>query len=175
MSISTRNTNANYRPNFPRQQNVFQSNGPRNFKSEELFNINEGHNDSEPIRNEFEDRLVDYNEDLIEADKNDETRTISDDQNIRYPILKEFGIRKDFDFHVCIGYERFNVLLESDDFKALKAKIDYDNQTFEIGNCKILLYFELNPSNFIPFKQNGSSSINVPVKIEEGYVMIPEN
>ncbi|KAF5276735.1 hypothetical protein FQA39_LY18557 [Lamprigera yunnana] len=69
MSISTRNTNANYRPNFPRQQNVFQSNGPRNFKSEELFNINEGHNDSEPIQDDFEDRLVDYNEDLIEADE----------------------------------------------------------------------------------------------------------
>ncbi|KAF5304251.1 hypothetical protein FQA39_LY09778 [Lamprigera yunnana] len=74
MSISTRNTNANYRPNFPRQQNVFQSNGPRNFKSEELFNINEGHNDSEPIQDDFEDRLVDYNEDLIEADENDEAR-----------------------------------------------------------------------------------------------------
>ncbi|KAF5303206.1 hypothetical protein FQA39_LY10119 [Lamprigera yunnana] len=72
MSISTRNTNANYRPNFPRQQNVFQSNRPRNFKSEELFNINEGHNDSEPIQDDFEDRLVDYNEHLIEADKNDE-------------------------------------------------------------------------------------------------------
>ncbi|KAF5274376.1 hypothetical protein FQA39_LY07256 [Lamprigera yunnana] len=73
MSISTRNTNANYRPNFPKQQNVFQSNGPRNFKSEELFNINEGHNDSEPIQDDFEDPLVDYNEDLIEADENDES------------------------------------------------------------------------------------------------------
>ncbi|KAF5275923.1 hypothetical protein FQA39_LY00719 [Lamprigera yunnana] len=72
MSISTRNTNANYRPNFPKQQNVFQSNGPRNFKSKELFNINEGHNDSEPIEDDFEDRLVDYNEGLIEADENDE-------------------------------------------------------------------------------------------------------
>ncbi|KAF5278608.1 hypothetical protein FQA39_LY00650 [Lamprigera yunnana] len=72
MSISTRNTNANYRPNFSRKQNVFQSNGPRSFKSEELFNINEGHNDSEPIQDDFEDLLVDYNEDLIEADKNDE-------------------------------------------------------------------------------------------------------
>ncbi|KAF5301792.1 hypothetical protein FQA39_LY10577 [Lamprigera yunnana] len=72
MSISTRDTNANYTPNFPRQQNVFQSNGPRNFKSEELFNINEGHNDFEPIQDDFEDRLIDYNEDLIEADENDE-------------------------------------------------------------------------------------------------------
>ncbi|KAF5280759.1 hypothetical protein FQA39_LY17983 [Lamprigera yunnana] len=49
MLISTRITNANNRPNFPRQQNVFQSNGPRNFKSEELFNINKSYNDSEPI------------------------------------------------------------------------------------------------------------------------------
>ncbi|KAF5272161.1 hypothetical protein FQA39_LY01243 [Lamprigera yunnana] len=54
MSISTRNANANYRSNFPRQQNVFQLNGPRNFKSEELFNIKEGHNDFVPIQDDFE-------------------------------------------------------------------------------------------------------------------------
>ncbi|KAF5271699.1 hypothetical protein FQA39_LY08022 [Lamprigera yunnana] len=71
MLISTRNTNANYRPSFPRQQTVFQSNGSRNFKSEELFKINEGYNDSETIRDDFEDRFLDYNEDLIEADEND--------------------------------------------------------------------------------------------------------
>ncbi|KAF5270693.1 hypothetical protein FQA39_LY01431 [Lamprigera yunnana] len=89
MSISTRNTNANYRSNFPRQQNVFQSNGPRNFKSEELFNINKGHNDSEPIQDDFEDRLVDYNEDLIEADENDESSYSESLVNFRILVSKE--------------------------------------------------------------------------------------
>ncbi|KAF5292690.1 hypothetical protein FQA39_LY13902 [Lamprigera yunnana] len=89
MSISTRNTNANYRPNFPRQQNVFQSNGPRNFKSEELFNINEGHNDSEPIQDDFEDRLVDYNEDLIEADENNKSYYSESPVNFRIPTSEE--------------------------------------------------------------------------------------
>ncbi|KAF5287002.1 hypothetical protein FQA39_LY16116 [Lamprigera yunnana] len=89
MSISTRNTNANYRPNFPRQQNVFQSNGPRNFKSEELFNFNEGHNDSEPIRDDFEDRLVDYNKDLIEADENDKSNYSESPVNFRMPASEE--------------------------------------------------------------------------------------
>ncbi|KAF5283818.1 hypothetical protein FQA39_LY04638 [Lamprigera yunnana] len=89
MSISSRNTNANYRPNFPRQQNVFQSNGPRNFKSEELFHINEGYNDSEPIQDDFEDRLVDFNEDLTEADENDESNYSESPVNFRIPASEE--------------------------------------------------------------------------------------
>ncbi|KAF5296708.1 hypothetical protein FQA39_LY12408 [Lamprigera yunnana] len=57
--------------------------------TKELFNINEGHNDSEPIQDDFEDRLVDYNEDLIEADKNDESNYSESPVNFRIPVSEE--------------------------------------------------------------------------------------
>ncbi|KAF5276866.1 hypothetical protein FQA39_LY06417 [Lamprigera yunnana] len=108
MSMSTRNTNANYRPNFPRQQNVFQSNGPRNFKSEELFNINECHNDSELIQDDFEDRLTSSSEDGLinestSKEEVSETSAIIDgieqfeiDEEVEWIVDKKLNLKGEF-------------------------------------------------------------------------------
>lgn len=101
-------------------------------------------------------------------------QTISDDKNISYPILKEYGINNDINFHVLKWHDRFDALLGSEDFRKLGAKIDYNNLALEIGNNSIPFSFELNPNNFKPFKQIAKKQIRVPVNIDEGQVLIPE-
>lgn len=62
------------------------------------------------------------------------------DKNIRYPLLKEFGIKSPIEFHVLPWHDRFDALIGSHDFQRLGANIDYRNQTLRIGNCNIPFY-----------------------------------
>lgn len=101
-------------------------------------------------------------------------QTISDNVNISYPILEEFGITEKIKFHVLKWHDNFDALLSSDDFKRLKAKIDYNNQVLEISNVKIPFFLEINKNNFESFSQNVTNSIKIPVNISNGEVLIPE-
>lgn len=101
-------------------------------------------------------------------------QTITNDENISYPILQEFGINHLVDFHILKWHDRFDALLGSDDFHKLGVKIDYGTQTLEIGQTRIPFFMELNPANFKPFTQTAKRSIKVPVNIEQGQVLIHE-
>lgn len=102
------------------------------------------------------------------------TRTISDDRNVEFPILQEFGIKYPVQFHVVKWHDRFDALLGSHDLQKLNAKIDYSNNTLQIGDHNIPFFIELNPKNFVPFRQRTENSIRIPVNIENGPVIIPE-
>lgn len=102
------------------------------------------------------------------------TQTITSNENISYPILQEFGIDHQVDFHILKWHDRFDALLGRDDFHKLGVKIDYKTQTLEVGHVKIPFFMELNPANFQPFRQVVTNSIRVPVNIEQGQVLIHE-
>lgn len=101
-------------------------------------------------------------------------RTISNDKNVSYPILNEYGINHKFKFHVLPWHERFDALIGSHDFQQMGAKIDYKNQTLEIGNLKIPFFIELNPHDFKPFRESVKNTVSIPVNIEKGQVLVPE-
>lgn len=98
----------------------------------------------------------------------------SNDKNISYPILSEYGISDNINFHVLKWHDRFDALLGSHDFQQLGAKIDYQNRTLEINNKRIPFFIELNPQNFEPFYQTVNNVVSIPVNIEQGEVVIPE-
>lgn len=101
-------------------------------------------------------------------------KTFTDDKNIAYPLLSEYGIDYEFKFNVVPWHERFDALIGSYDFQRLKAIIDYENLVLHIGNREIPFFIELNPANFEPFKQTVNKSIKIPVNVECGPVLIPE-
>lgn len=101
-------------------------------------------------------------------------KTFTDDKNVAYPLLSEYGINYEFKFNVVPWHERFDALIGSYDFQRLKAKIDYENLVLHIGNREIPFFIELNPANFEPFKQTVNKSIKIPVNVERGPVIIPE-
>lgn len=102
-------------------------------------------------------------------------QTIGDDKNVSFPILNDFGIKENINFHVLQWHDRFDALLGTHDLKRLKAKIDYSDNTLRIGNHKIPFFIELNPLNFRPLKQKKvHNTIKIPVNIENGPVIIPE-
>ncbi|GJQ70428.1 hypothetical protein Trydic_g18697 [Trypoxylus dichotomus] len=102
------------------------------------------------------------------------TQTITNDENVSYNIVAEYGIEKYIDLNVVKWHDRFDALLGSEDFQNQGAKIDYENHTLELNKVKIPFYFELNPSTFKPFSQKASKYIKVSVNIEEGQVLIHE-
>lgn len=98
----------------------------------------------------------------------------TNDENISYPILSEYGIGTNINFHILKWHDRFDALIGSHDFQRLNAKIDYRNRVLEINNKKIPFFIELNPQDFEPFYQTVNNIIKIPVNIEKGEVIIPE-
>lgn len=101
-------------------------------------------------------------------------QVVTSDENISYPILKEFGVNSNINFHVLDWHEYFDALLGSEDLRKLGAKINYNDQTLQFGSIKIPFFIELNPKNFQPLKQNFRNYLNIPVNIDDGPVIIPE-
>lgn len=99
---------------------------------------------------------------------------MSDEKNVSYPILNDFEIKGDINFHVLKWHDRFDALIGTHDLKRLKEKIDYSDNTLKIVNNKIPFFIELNPLNFTRLKQNISNIIKMLVNIENGPVQIPE-
>ncbi|CAH2015363.1 unnamed protein product [Acanthoscelides obtectus] len=94
-------------------------------------------------------------------------------KNVQYPILNEFGINKVLSFKVVDWHDKFDLLLGTDDLQKLGAKIDYTNQTVQLKNRRIPLVIE----RTTPIKLTRLeyvSHINIPVKIENGPVVVPE-
>lgn len=101
-------------------------------------------------------------------------KVISNDVNIEYPILKEFGVNCPFRFHVIDWHNRYDALIGSDDFRKLGAKIDYQTEILELDNKKIPFHLEFNTLEITPFKQKSNSKLFIPVNIVEGTVLLPE-
>lgn len=70
--------------------------------------------------------------------------TITNNENISYPLLKEYDIDHNIQFQVIQWHDRFDALIGSYDFKKLGAKIDYKNNILEIGKIKIPFFIDLN-------------------------------
>lgn len=102
------------------------------------------------------------------------SQIITNDSNISYPLLKDYGINNNVNFHVVQWHDRFDALLGSEDLRKLGAKIDYNQQNLEINNIQIPFYFELNPFNFKPLKHKAKSYVKIPVNINNGQIVVPQ-
>ncbi|KAL3277809.1 hypothetical protein HHI36_013151 [Cryptolaemus montrouzieri] len=102
------------------------------------------------------------------------SKRFSDDLNIAYPMLKEYGINHKINFHIVNGHDRFDALIGNHDLQILGAKINYENNTLAIGKIVIPFFIELNPQNFVPIKQRITNKNIIPVNIENGPVLIQE-
>lgn len=100
-------------------------------------------------------------------------KTTTDDKNVSYPILREYGINSEINFHIVQWHDKFDALLGSSDFLKLKANINYEDQTIKLNTHKIPFFLELNNKNFKPFKQIVKNYIKIPVNIDKGQVIIP--
>lgn len=98
----------------------------------------------------------------------------SNNENVSYPILSEFGIHKKFNFHVIKWHDKFDALIGSEDFEKLGAKINYETYVLEIKDLKIPFFMELNSKNFVPCSQLAKTHATIPVNIDNGQVIIPE-
>ncbi|KAK9693752.1 hypothetical protein QE152_g33988 [Popillia japonica] len=188
MSISTRNSHR------PQGQSFFTPRSRPTFVSQELFNTETHEEDpvdypTEPMleayyyqeeqydHQEEEEEQYDHQEEEVEDPQNFRSPTQQTEntyKNISYPILSEYGISDNINFHVLKWHDRFDALLGSHDFQQLGAKIDYQNRTLEINNKRIPFFIELNPQNFEPFYQTVNNVVSIPVNIEQGEVVIPE-
>lgn len=72
---------------------------------------------------------------------------VTNDTCIKYPILEDFNINYSFECLVMEWHDHFDALIGNNDFKKLKALIDYRNSFLCIENKRIPFYLELNSNN----------------------------
>lgn len=94
--------------------------------------------------------------------------------NICIPLLSELGIPDWIHFHVINWHNHFDALLGSEDLIHLGAKINYENNTLEIGETHIPFLLEYTSVNTTVNPTVINNLIKIPVTIENGDVIFPE-
>lgn len=100
-------------------------------------------------------------------------RVISSDQNLNFPLLNELGINEYIQFIIVPWHDKFDALIGSKDLKRLNAKIDYKNNTLEIGNKQIPFYYQYMSGDIHSKPEQKNGVLTIPVTIENGDVVIP--
>lgn len=89
------------------------------------------------------------------------TRTYSNNFNLRYPILKQFGINIPINFRVIDWHSQYDALLSSRDLFQFESNIDYPTKTLTINSI---------PINFKIFNP---TTTKIPVSIPDGNILLP--
>nr|CAH7761114.1 unnamed protein product [Callosobruchus chinensis] len=95
-------------------------------------------------------------------------------ENIRFPMLKDFGIRKSLNFHIVDWHAKFDCLIGASELTKLGAKIDFTTHSLQIGKTKIPFITEINPCLFVPFSKPQVNYLEIPVVVENGPIILPD-